>query len=36
MVTLKHLAEQLNVSISTVSKALHNSEEISPDTIDSC
>ena len=34
MVTLKHLAEQLNVSISTVSKALHNSEEISPDTID--
>ena len=33
MVTLKHLAEQLNVSISTVSKALHNSEEISPDTI---
>lgn len=34
MVTLKHLAEQLNVSISTVSKALHNSEEISPDTIE--
>ena len=34
MVTLKQLAEQLNVSISTVSKALHNSEEISPDTIE--
>lgn len=34
MVTLKHLAEQLNVSISTVSKALHNSDEISPDTIE--
>ncbi|MCB0382619.1 MAG: LacI family DNA-binding transcriptional regulator [Psychroserpens sp.] len=34
MVTLKHLAEQLNVSISTVSKALHDSEEISPDTIE--
>lgn len=34
MVTLKHLAEQLNVSVSTVSKALHNSEEISPDTIE--
>ncbi len=33
MVTLKDLAEQLNVSISTVSKALHNSEEISPETI---
>ncbi|MEH6537355.1 MAG: LacI family DNA-binding transcriptional regulator [Psychroserpens sp.] len=33
MVTLKHLAEQLNVSVSTVSKALHDSEEISPDTI---
>jgi len=33
MVTLKHLAEQLNVSVSTVSKALHNSDEISPDTI---
>ncbi|WCO03389.1 LacI family DNA-binding transcriptional regulator [Psychroserpens ponticola] len=33
MITLKQLAEQLNVSISTVSKALHNSEEISPDTI---
>ncbi|MFT4611003.1 MAG: LacI family transcriptional regulator [Glaciecola sp.] len=34
MVTLKHLSEQLNVSISTVSKALHNSDEISPDTIE--
>lgn len=34
MVTLKHLAEQLNVSISTVSKALHESEEISKETID--
>ena len=33
MVTLKDLAEQLSVSVSTVSKALHNSEEISPDTI---
>jgi LacI family transcriptional regulator len=34
MVTLKKLAEQLNVSISTVSKALHDSDEISPDTIE--
>lgn len=34
MVTLKHLAKQLNVSVSTVSKALHNSDEISPDTIE--
>ncbi|WP_047545780.1 LacI family DNA-binding transcriptional regulator [Psychroserpens sp. Hel_I_66] len=34
MVTLKHLAEQLNVSVSTVSKALHDSDEISPDTIE--
>ena len=33
MVTLKQLAEQLNVSVSTVSKALHNSEEISKETI---
>jgi len=33
MVTLKQLAEQLNVSVSTVSKALNNSEEISKDTI---
>lgn len=34
MITLKHLAEQLSVSISTVSKALNNSDEISPDTIE--
>lgn len=34
MVTLKHLAEQLNVSISTVSKALHGSDEIGKDTIE--
>lgn len=34
MVTLKQLAEQLNVSISTVSKALHESDEISKDTIE--
>lgn len=34
MVTLKQLAEQLNVSVSTVSKALHDSEEISSDTIE--
>ena len=34
MVTLKHLAEQLNVSVSTVSKALHDSDEISPETIE--
>ena len=34
MVTLKQLAEQLNVSVSTVSKALHNSDEISPETIE--
>jgi LacI family transcriptional regulator len=33
MVTLKHLAEQLNVSISTVSKALSDSDEIGKDTI---
>jgi LacI family transcriptional regulator len=33
MVTLKQLAEQLNVSISTVSKALSDSDEISKDTI---
>jgi LacI family transcriptional regulator len=33
MVTLKQLAEQLNVSVSTVSKALHGSEEISKNTI---
>ncbi|MGJ8592492.1 MAG: LacI family DNA-binding transcriptional regulator [Aquaticitalea sp.] len=34
MVTLKQLAEQLNVSISTVSKALHESDEISKETIE--
>lgn len=34
MVTLKQLAEKLNVSISTVSKALHESDEISKDTIE--
>ncbi|HNU58696.1 MAG TPA: LacI family DNA-binding transcriptional regulator [Aquaticitalea sp.] len=34
MVTLKQLAEKLNVSVSTVSKALHGSEEISKDTIE--
>ncbi len=34
MVTLKQLAEQLNVSVSTVSKALHESDEISKDTIE--
>lgn len=33
MVTLKHLAEQLNVSVSTVSKALNDSPEIGKDTI---
>lgn len=33
MVTLKQLALKLNVSVSTVSKALHESEEISKDTI---
>jgi LacI family transcriptional regulator len=33
MVTLKHLAAQLNVSVSTVSKALHESDEISKVTI---
>ncbi len=33
MVTLKQLAEQLNVSVSTVSKALHDSDEISPETV---
>jgi LacI family transcriptional regulator len=31
-INLKHLSEALNVSISTVSKALHNSYEISDDT----
>jgi len=33
MVTLKQLAEKLNVSVSTVSKALNNSDEISLETI---
>ena len=33
MVTLKQLAKELNVSISTVSKALNNSEEIGGETI---
>jgi LacI family transcriptional regulator len=33
MVTLKQLAQQLNVSVSTVSKAINNSEEISAETI---
>ncbi len=32
MVTLKQLAKELNVSISTVSKALNNSDEIGKDT----
>ena len=33
MITLKKLAEELNVSISTVSKALNDSTEISTETI---
>lgn len=33
MVTLKQLAKELNVSISTVSKALNNSSEIGEDTV---
>lgn len=33
-ITLKHIARELEVSISTVSKALKNSEEISRDTIE--
>lgn len=33
MITLKKLAEQLNVSVSTVSKALNDSSEISEETI---
>ena len=33
MITLKQLAKELNVSVSTVSKAMNNSEEISTDTI---
>ena len=32
VITLKHIARELGVSISTVSKALKNSEEISRDT----
>jgi LacI family transcriptional regulator len=34
MITLKKLAEELNVSVSTVSKALNNNHEISKETID--
>ena len=34
MVTLKQLAKQLNVSVSTVSKAINNNPEISQLTID--
>ena len=34
MITLKKLAQELNVSVSTVSKALHDNPEISQDTID--
>ena len=34
MVTLKQLAAKLNVSVSTVSKALHESDEISKETIE--
>ena len=33
-ITLKHIARELEVSISTVSKALKNSSEISRDTTD--
>ncbi len=33
MITLKQLAKELNVSVSTVSKALNNSDEISSETI---
>ena len=33
MITLKQLAKELNVSVSTVSKALSNSDEISSETI---
>ncbi|MFN2260805.1 MAG: LacI family DNA-binding transcriptional regulator [Psychroflexus sp.] len=32
MITLKELAKQLNVSVSTVSKALHDAKDIGPDT----
>jgi len=34
MITLKYLAKQLNVSVSTVSKALSDSDEISKETIE--
>ena len=34
MITLKKLAQELNVSVSTVSKALHDNSEISQNTID--
>lgn len=34
MVTLKKLAKELNVSVSTVSKALNDNDEISPETIE--
>ncbi|PNQ74675.1 LacI family transcriptional regulator [Hanstruepera neustonica] len=34
MVTLKQLAQELNVSVSTVSKALNNSDEIGAETIE--
>lgn len=34
MITLKYLAERLNVSVSTVSKALSDSDEISKNTIE--
>ena len=33
MITLKELAKELNVSVSTVSKALNDSPEISQQTI---
>lgn len=32
MITLKELAKQLNVSVSTVSKALHDAKDIGPET----
>ena len=34
MITLKELAKELKVSVSTVSKALHDSPEISTQTIE--
>ena len=34
MITLKELAKELKVSVSTVSKALHDSPEISVQTIE--